>query len=141
MSGRPPVALVPAGEFNLPDFAASHADWCDLGFSICEGYLIEAQNLFLEGDPDGFREMAEAQFDTELEDETLAHANALLSGLSFRRLAGEILAVTSGRRAAGLNWWSLANLYRAMETTKGDMRMPRLDPEFEKRLRAAMVLS
>ena len=44
-------------------------------------------------------------------------------------------------RKPGLNWLRLAQLYRAMETTKGDMRMPRLDGGFERKLRAAMVLS
>lgn len=29
------------------EFAGSVPEWCELGFSICESYLIEAQNLFL----------------------------------------------------------------------------------------------
>ncbi len=127
-------------EITMMTFSGSVADWCDQGFSICEGYLIEAQDLYLKGEVDGFVTMAEAQSDDELEDETIAHINALLSGLSFCRRAGALKMVETDRKP-GLNWLQLAQLYRAMETTKGDMRMPRLDGGFERKLRAAMVLS
>ena len=103
--------------------------------------LIEAQNLYLNGDVDGFVTMAEALTDDELEDETITHINALLSGLFFCRRSGTLKMVETERGAPGLNWLKLAQLYRAMETTKGDMRMPRLDLGFERKLRAAMVLS
>jgi hypothetical protein len=128
-------------EMMMTTFRGSVADWCDQGYSICEGYLIEAQNLYLNGDVDGFVTMAEALTDDELEDETITHINALLSGLSFCRRAGTLKMVETERGAPGLNWLKLAQLYRAMETTKGDMRMPRLDGGFERKLRAAMVLS
>ena len=124
----------------MATFRGSVADWCDQGFSICDGYLIEAQDLYLKGEVDVFVTMAEAQSDDELEDETIAHINALLSGLSFCRRAGALKMVETDRKP-GLNWLRLAQLYRAMETTKGDMRMPRLDLGFERKLRAAMVLS
>ena len=122
-------------------FSGSYADWCEEGFSICEGYLIEAQNLYLQGDLSGFRAMAEAQFDIELEDETLAHANALLIGVVLCRDTGAVQVIETGRCPVGLNLINLANLYRAMETTKGDMRMPRLAPDFDKLMRKALVLS
>ncbi|RQP04452.1 MAG: hypothetical protein D1H97_18170 [Paracoccus sp. BP8] len=122
-------------------FSGSLADWCEQGFSICESYLIEAQTLFIEGDASGFLDMAEAQFDPELEDEVLIHANALLRGVAFRRLAGRVQLIETGDAPLGLNWAAIANLWRAMETTKGDMRMPRLQPAFEQKLRAAMRLS
>ena len=54
-------------------FSGSVADWCELGFSICESYLIEAQNIYIENDLGGFLSMAEAQFDADLSDEVLAH--------------------------------------------------------------------
>ncbi|WP_199258592.1 hypothetical protein [Paracoccus binzhouensis] len=123
------------------DFSGSVADWCELGFSICESYLIEAQNIFIENDLGGFLSMAEAQFDADLSDEVLAHANALLRGVAFRRLAGELQVVETVEGQADLDWQAVANLWRAMETTQGDMRMPRLDAGFEKQLRAAMWLS
>ncbi|GEK68343.1 hypothetical protein SAMN04244581_00331 [Paracoccus denitrificans] len=122
-------------------FSGSVADWCEQGFSICESYLIEAQNLFVEGDPSGFLAMAEAQFDAELVDEVLLHANALLKGVAFCRLAGRLQLAETGDAPLGLNWTAIANLWCAMETTKGDMRMPRLAPEFERRMRGAMRLS
>ena len=122
-------------------FSGSVADWCAEGFSICESYLIEAQTLFIEGDPSGFLAMAEAQLDAELVDEALLHANALLKGVAFRSLAGRLQLVEAGDAPLGLNWIAIANLWCAMETTKGDMRMPRLEPEFERRMRAAMRLS
>lgn len=125
----------------MNNFFGSVADWCDQGFSICEGYLIEAQNLYLKGDLDGFVTMAEAQSDDELEDETIAHINALLNGLAVCRRAGALKVVGSDQGATSLNWNKLAQLYRAMETTKGDMRMPHLDGGFERKLRAAMVVS
>ena len=127
-------------EITMMTFNGSVADWCDQGFSICEGYLIEAQDLYLKGEIDGFVTMAEAQSDDELEDETIAHINALLSGLSFCRRAGALKMVETDRKP-GLNWLQLAQLYRAMETTKGDMRMPRLAPDFVKLMRKALVLS
>lgn len=120
-------------------FSGTAPDWCEQGFSICESYLIEAQSLFLDGDADGFLAMAEAQSDPELAAEILVHANALLSGMAFRWLGGQ-LALVDGARP-GLNWPALANLWRAMEQTKGDMRMPRLAPAFERRLREALRLS
>lgn len=126
---------------DAPDFSGSYASWCEEGFSICEGYLIEAQNFFLLGKLDGFLAMARAQFDTELENETLTHANTLLVGVAFRRLGNEVRAVEARPDSAGLNWLNIVNLYRAMDTTKGDMRMPRLHPAFDKILRKAMVLS
>ena len=135
MDALPPVARVNSG------FSGSYADWCEEGFSICEGYLIEAQNLYLQGDLAGFRAMAEAQFDDELEDETLVHANALLVGLALYRQGDDVRVVETGRCPVRLNLINLANLFRAMETTKGDMRMPRLHPDFEKILRKALVLS
>ncbi|MFO1164078.1 MAG: hypothetical protein U1E55_02665 [Paracoccus sp. (in: a-proteobacteria)] len=46
-----------------------------------------------------------------------------------------------GAARSELNLINLANLYRAMETTKGDMRMPRLAPDFDKLMRKALVLS
>ncbi|WP_147273310.1 hypothetical protein [Paracoccus lutimaris] len=137
LAGRPAQG---AG-FEMTDFYGSVADWCDQGFSICEGYLIEAQNLYLKGDFAGFVSMAEAQSDDELEEETLSHINTLLSGLAFCRRAGEVQVVGGESGASGLNWKKVAQLYSAMETTKGDMRMPRLDRDFERKLRAAMVLS
>ena len=128
-------------EITMTTFKGSVADWCDQGFSICEGYLIEAQNLYLQGDADGFASMAEAQTDDELEEAAISHINALVSGIAFCRRAGSLKMIETERGAPGLNWLKLAQLYRAMETTKGDMRMPRLDGGFERRLRAAMVLS
>ncbi|CQR85730.1 hypothetical protein JCM7685_1154 [Paracoccus aminovorans] len=121
-------------------FSGSVADWCELGFSICESYLIEAQNLFLERDLGGFLSMAEAQFDPELAGEVLTHANALMAGVAFRHLAGQLHLVETAEEA-DLNWSTVANLWRAMKTTQGDMRLPRLDAGFEKALRAAMRLS
>lgn len=141
------VDAIPAGgpaqgvELTMTTFRGSVADWCDQGFSICEGYLIEAQNLYLNGEADGFVTMAEALTDDELEDETITHINALLSGLFFSRRSGTLKMVETEPGGQGLNWLKLAQLYRAMETTKGDMRMPRLDGRFERKLRAAMVLS
>lgn len=70
------------------DFAGSVPEWCALGFSICESYLIEAQNLFLQQDLGGFLSIAEAQLDDDLTGDALAHANALLVGVAFRSLAG-----------------------------------------------------
>ena len=125
----------------MTDFYGSVADWCDQGFSICESYLIEAQNVYLKGNLEGFVTMAEALADSELEQETLVHINALLNGLAFCRRAGEVTVVAAENGASGLNWKRVAQLYSAMETTKGDMRMPRLDGGFERKLRAAMVLS
>ncbi|MFC3570069.1 hypothetical protein [Paracoccus simplex] len=122
-------------------FSGSVADWCELGFSICESYLIEAQNIYIENDLGGFLSMAEAQFDADLSDEVLAHANTLLRGVAFRRLAGELQVVETVEGQADLDWQTVASLWRAMETTQGDMRMPRLDAGFEKQLRAAMRLS
>lgn len=130
-----------AAALTVPAFSGSYPDWCEEGFSICEGYLIEAQSFFLHGKLDGFLAMAAAQFDAELEDETLAHANALLVDVTFCRMSGEIESVESDHGDAGLNWLNVVNLYRAMETTKGDMRMPRLHPAFDKVLRKALVLS
>lgn len=127
--------------FDMTDFYGSVADWCDQGFSICESYLIEAQNVYLKGNLEGFVTMAEALADSELEQETLVHINALLNGLAFCRRAGEVTVVAAENGASGLNWKRVAQLYSAMETTKGDMRMPRLDGGFERKLRAAMVLS
>jgi hypothetical protein len=121
------------------DFSGSVPDWCELGFSICESYLIEAHNLFLEQDPAGFLSIAEAQLDEDLADAALAHANALLVGVAFRRLAGQ-LQLVEAEVAPDLNWPNVANLWRAMETTQGDMRMPRLDGGFERELRAALRL-
>ncbi len=121
------------------DFSGSYASWCEEGFSICEAYLLEAQKFFLQGSLDGFLDMA--QFDTELENETLAHANTLLVGVAFRRVGERVRAVEARPDSAGLNWLNVVNLYRAMETTKGDMAMPRLHPAFDKILRKAMVLS
>jgi hypothetical protein len=128
-------------DFAMASFGGSVADWCDQGFSICEGYLIEAQNLYLKGNFDGFVNMAEAQSDDELEAETLLHINALLSGHVFCRQAGEVTRIETKSSDGGLDWNAVAQLYRAMETTKGDMRMPRLDRDFERKLRAIMVLS
>jgi|GEM_PF-4024993 len=126
---------------GCPGFSGSVADWCEQGFSICESYLLEVQALFLNGDPLGFLAMAEEQFDAELADEVLLHAGALLNGVAFRRLAGRLELVETGDAPMGLDWKVIANLWCAMETTKGDMRMPRLDPTFEKRMRMAMRLS
>ncbi|REF71762.1 hypothetical protein BDD41_0219 [Paracoccus versutus] len=132
---------VPGIGVGSRSFSGSVADWCEQGFSICESYLIEAQTLSIEGDPSGFVAMAEAQFDDELADEVLLHANALLRGMAFRRLGGRLQLVETGDEPLGLNWTAIANLWCAMETTKGDMRLPRLEPQFEKRMRAAMRLS
>lgn len=123
------------------NFSGSVEEWCEQGFSICESYLIEAQALFVQGDLSGFRAMAEAQFDSELVDEALLHANALLLGVAFRRCDGRLELVETGKHPPGLNWEVIAHLWCAMEKTKGDMRMPRLEPGFEKRMRAAMRLS
>lgn len=122
------------------EFAGSVPEWCELGFSICESYLIEAQNLFLEQDPGGFLSMAEAQLDDDLTGDALAHANALLVGAALRFLAGQLHLVEVGVEP-GLNWQAVANLWRAMEVTQGDMRLPRLDAGFEGKLRAALRLS
>lgn len=122
------------------DFAGSVLEWCELGFSICESYLIEAQNLFLEHDLGGFLSMAEAQLDDDLTGDALAHANALLAGVALRFLAGQLHLVES-ETAPDLNWQAVANLWRAMEVTQGDMRLPRLDSGFEGKLRAALRLS
>lgn len=121
-------------------FSGSTSDWCELGFSLCESYLIEAQNLFLERDLGGFMSMAEAQFDPELADEVMAHANTLMAGAAFRCLAGEVQLVETADEA-GPDWGTVANLWRAMDITKGDMRMPRLDIGFDRAMRAAMRLS
>lgn len=129
------------GDPTMISFRGSFAEWCDQGFSICEGYLIEAQNLYLNGDVEGFVTMAEALIDADLEDETIAHINALLSGLLFCRRSGGLEMVVIRSDLPGLNWLKLAQLYRAMETTKGDLRMPRLDGAFERKLRAAMVFA
>lgn len=121
-------------------FAGSVPEWCELGFSICESYLIEAQNLFLEQDLGGFLSIAEAQLDDDLAAEALAHANALLSGVAFRWLAGQLHLVEAAVEP-DLNWPAVANLWRAMEKTQGDMRLPRLEADFESQLRGALRLS
>ncbi|WP_062560402.1 hypothetical protein [Paracoccus aminovorans] len=121
-------------------FTGSVPEWCELGFSICESYLIEAQNLFLEQDLGGFLSIAEAQLDDDLADQALAHANALLAGVAFRWLAGQLHLVET-EVEPDLNWQAVANLWRAMETTQGDMRLPRLDAGFETQLRSALRLS
>ena len=64
-----------------------------------------------------------------------------MENVGFCRRAGEVTVVAAENGASGLNWKRVAQLYSAMETTKGDMRMPRLDGGFERKLRAAMVLS
>lgn len=135
-----PLAGIEAGG-AVRAFSGTIAEWCELGFSICESYLIEAQSLFIQGDLSGFVAMAEAQFDADLSDAVLRHADALLKGVAFQRRAGRLLLVETGESPLGLNWVAIANLWCAMETTKGDMRMPRLDPQFDKRMRAAMRLS
>lgn len=129
------VALVTLG------FSGTYSDWCEEGFSICEAYLIEAQNFFLHDRLDGFLAMAAAQFDAELADETLAHANALLADVRLYRSGDGIEVVKAPGGNAGLNWLNIVSLCRAMETTKGDMRMPRMHPAFERILRKALVLS
>ena len=46
--------------------------------------------------------------------------------------------VETGEGVLGLNWPVIADLWRAMEETKGDMRLPRLAEEFQQRVQAAM---
>ena len=117
---------------HLPDdgqiaFGGTMTDWCDLGFSICETYLLEAQGLYLDGDCAGLLALAEAQVDPELEAEVIAHLNSLLRGLALRRQDGRVrLVETQG--PLGLNWPVLADLWQAMDSAKGDMRMPSLAP-------------
>lgn len=127
-------------EIGGPGFSGSVTEWCELGFSICESYLHEVQSLFLRRDLGGFRSMAEAQFDPGLADDVLTHANALLAGVALRHQSGQLRLVGTAAEA-GLDWESVVNLWQAMKTTQGDMRMPRLDAGFEKALRAAMRLS
>lgn len=133
---------LPGSDFQIGalGFSGSVADWSELGFSICETYLLEVQSLFLEQDLGGFLSMAEAQFDPDLADEVLAHANALLAGVAFQHRAGEVQLVGTVEEA-GLDWKCVADLWAAMKVTQGDMRMPRLDATFEKALRSAQRLS
>lgn len=143
-AGRFSPVSMPGMDHQAASFSGSVAEWCAIGYSICESYLLEVQSLYLDQDLAGFRAMIEAQFDPDLEQDMMTHANALLSGTTFQRLAGHSDITAEGHGAdtteTDLNWQAAANLWRAMEATKGDMRMPRLDVGFEKQLRNALRL-
>ncbi|WP_347266049.1 hypothetical protein [Paracoccus sp. (in: a-proteobacteria)] len=121
------------------EFPGTVQAWCEQGFSICEGYLLELQALHLDGNAEGLLAMIEAQPDPEMAAEAMARANVLVSGAAFAQLSGRPQLLETG--APGPCWPMLANLWRAMEMSKGDLPMPRLAPAFERRLREALRLS